>query len=72
MSNGYATTITLVVTQSSNAYIPSAVQSEGAAQTLNWQGNTIPTGTASRRDVISFSILNVSSSYVVLGQFVSF
>ena len=72
MSNGYATTITLVVTQSSNAYIPSAVQIEGAAQTLNWQGNTIPTGTASRRDVISFSILNVSSSYVVLGQFVSF
>lgn len=72
MSNGYATTITLFVTQSSNAYIPSAVQIEGAAQTLNWQGNTIPTGTASRRDVISFSILNVSSSYVVLGQFVSF
>ena len=72
MSNGYATTITLVVTQSANAYIPSAVQIEGVAQALNWQGNTTPTGTASRRDVIAFSILNVSSSYVVLGQFVSF
>jgi len=72
MSNGYATALTLVVTQSAIAYIPSAVQIEGVAQTLNWQGNTIPTGTASRRDVISFSILNVSSSYVVLGQFVSF
>jgi hypothetical protein len=72
MSNGYATTLTLVVTQSANAYIPSAVQIEGVAQTLNWQGNTTPTGTANRRDVIAFSILNVSSSYVVLGQFVSF
>jgi hypothetical protein len=72
MSNGYATTITLVVTQSSNAYIPSAIQLDGVGQTLNWQGNVTPTGTASRRDVISFSILNVSSSYIVLGQFVSF
>jgi len=72
LSNGFATSLTLVVSQSSPAYIPTAVQIEGAAQTLIWQGSTTPVGTVNKKDVISFSVLNVSSSYLVLGQFVSF
>jgi hypothetical protein len=69
---GYATTATLVMTQGATAYIPSALQIGGVAQTINWQGNSTPTGTASRIDVATFSILNNNGTYVVLGQLVGF
>jgi len=72
LASGYATSVTLVIIQGATAYIPTAVQIGGAAQTLNWQGNVVPSGTANRQDVVSFSILNVGGTYKVLGQLVSF
>ncbi len=72
LANGFATSVTLVIVQGGTAYIPTAVQIAGAAQTLNWQGNVVPSGTPNRRDVVSFSILNVGGTYTVLGQLVSF
>jgi hypothetical protein len=72
LSASYATTVTTVIAQGSTAYLPTAVQIEGSAQTLNWQGNTTPVGTANRTNVVSFSILNNGGTYIVLGQVVSF
>lgn len=72
LSASYATTVTTIIAQGSTAYLPTAVQIEGSGQTLNWQGNTTPTGTANRTNVVSFSILNNAGTYVVLGQVVSF
>jgi len=72
LATAFATNLTLLVTQSATAYIPSAVQIEGSAQTLMWQGGSAPSGTSNGQDVISFSILNNSGSYVVLGQLVGF
>ena len=72
LPSGYATSVTLVIIQGATAYIPTALQIGGAAQTLNWQGNVVPSGTANRQDVVSFSILNVGGTYKVLGQLVSF
>lgn len=72
LATAYATNLTLLVTQSATAYIPSAIQIEGSAQTLMWQGGSAPSGTSNGQDVVSFSILNNSGSYVVLGQLVGF
>ena len=72
LATAYATNLTLLVTQSSTAYIPSAIQIDGSAQTLMWQGGSAPSGTSNGQDVVSFSILNNSGSYVVLGQLVGF
>ena len=72
LDSGYGTTVTFVITQGATAYIPNALQIAGAAQTINWQGNTTPTGTASRTDVVTLSILNSSGTYLVLGQLTGF
>jgi hypothetical protein len=72
LSSGYATTFTLVINQGVTGYYPSAVQIGGAAQTILWQGNTTPTPSTSRTDVVTFSILNNSGTYTVLGQLTGF
>ena len=72
LSSTYATTVTLVIAQGATGYIPNAVQIAGSAQTINWQGNATPTPTTSRTDVVTFSILNNSGTYTVLGQLTGF
>lgn len=69
---GRATTVNIIINQGNTGYYPSAVQIGGAAQTLNWQGNTTPSVSANRTDVVTFSILNNSGSYIVLGQLTGF
>jgi hypothetical protein len=68
----YATTITIVVNQGDPAYMPTAFEIGGILQSIKWQGNATPSGTASGIDVVSFSILNDGGTYVVMGQSVSF
>ena len=72
LSSGYATAVTLVIVQGGTGYYPSAVQIGGAAQTLNWQGNATPTPSSNRTDVVTFSIINNSGTYTVLGQLTGF
>ena len=69
---GNATTVSLVISQGATAYIPTAVQIGGVAQTLNWQGGSAPSGTNNGTDVVSLSILNNGGTYIVLGQLVGF
>jgi hypothetical protein len=72
LSTNYGTTLTLVLAQGATAYIPSAVQIGGSGQTINWQGGSAPTGTVNGIDAVSFTVLEVSGTYVVLGQLVDF
>jgi len=72
LASGHATNLTIVIDQGNTAHEITAVQIGGAAQTIVWQNNNAPTGTANGVDSFSFTILKVSSSYVVLGQMVSF
>lgn len=73
LDSGYATTVTLVLNQGGTAYVANAVQIGGVAQTVSWQGSaSAPTGNANKKDVMSFSILNSSGTYTVLGQLTSF
>jgi len=75
LTNGYATSFTLVIDQGATPYIANAVQINSNTTTINWQGNTEPTGTANRKDVVSFSILKTganSNSVIILGQLTGF
>lgn len=72
LANNYATAVTLVVSQGASGYYANAVQIGGSAQTLNWVNNTTPTASSNRVDVITFSILNISGTYTVLGQLTGF
>jgi hypothetical protein len=72
LDSGYATTITLIIVQGGTGYYPNALQIGGASQTINWQNNTTPTPSTNRTDVVSFSIVNNSGTYTVLGQLTGF
>jgi hypothetical protein len=72
LASGYATTVSLIITQGGTGYYPNAVQIGGVAQTINWQGNTNPTVSTNRTDVVTFSIINNSGTYIVLGQVTGF
>ena len=68
----YATNLTVIINQGATPYEVTAVQIGGAAQTIEWQGGSQPTGNANGIDAFSFTILNDGGSYVVLGQMVDF
>jgi len=68
----YGTNITVIINQGATPYEVTAVQIGGAAQTINWQGGSAPTGNANGIDSFSFTILNDGGTYVVLGQMVDF
>ena len=72
MAAEYATNITVIINQGATPYEVTAVQIGGAAQTINWQGGSAPTGNANGIDAFSFTILNDGGTYVVLGQMVDF
>jgi len=68
----YGTNLTVIIDQGNTQYEITAVQIDGVAQTIVWQGNSAPTGTANGVDSFSFTILNDGGTYVVLGQMVAF
>jgi hypothetical protein len=72
LSTTYATAITLIIVQGGTGYYPNIVQIGGVAQTIKWQANTNPTPSTSRTDVVTFSIINNSGTYSVLGQLTGF
>ena len=60
--------VTVITTQGSTAYIPSAFEIDGSAQTIRWVGGVTPTGTANKIDIFSFTLIRQSSSWTVLAQ----
>ena len=68
----YATNVTIIINQGATPYEVTAVQIGEAAQTIEWQGGSAPTGNANGIDSFSFTILNDGGTYVVLGQMVDF
>lgn len=76
LATGEATSISLVMVQGATARMPTAVQIAGTSTgvTLLWQGSaSAPSGSASRTEVVSFSILcTATNAYTVLGMLTSF
>ena len=67
-TNNRVYTPTVILSQSSPAYIVSVVQVDGVGQTINWSSGITPTGNASKQDVFGFSLIRSGSAYKVLGQ----
>lgn len=68
LTTGYITQLRLIIVQGVTPRVPTAVQIDGAAQTLLWKDNLPPSGNASKRDVVLFTISNIGGSYIVLGE----
>jgi hypothetical protein len=68
LSSGKATNITCVIVQGMTPYTINQIQIGGVAQTLNWLNNSQPSGDAGNIDIFSFSVINNSSTYTVLGS----
>ena len=71
-TNDRVYTPTVILSQSSPAYIVSVVQVDGVGQTINWANNVTPIGVANKQDVFGFSLIRSGSAYKVLGQMSSF
>ena len=67
-TNNRIITPTVILSQSSPAYIVSIVQIDTVAQTINWANGTTPTGNANKQDVFGFSLIRSGSAWKVLGQ----
>ena len=72
LASGKATNLTLVLAQGATPRLPTMGTIDGSSVTFSWQGNVTPTPTASRTDVVTFSVINSSGTYLVYGQLVSF
>lgn len=72
LSQQYATTVTFLIDQGGTGYYPDEVQIASVQQTIKWEGNTTPTPSTARTDVVTFSILNDAGTYTVLGQLTGF
>ena len=75
LTEGYATSLTLVISQGGTGYIANTVQIGGSSTTIKWQGNTEPTPNVNSVDVISFSVIKTGAGdgdVIVLGQLSTF
>jgi len=68
-TNDRAIGVTLVLAQGVTPYMSTALQIDGSAQTIKWVNNTTPTGTASKVDIVGFSLIRTGSTWTVLGQY---
>jgi hypothetical protein len=64
--------VTLVLSQGATPYIPSSIQINGSSQTVKWLNGEVPIGNSNSIDVISFSLMRVSSGWIVLGSLTRF
>lgn len=73
LANNTVSAVSFVINQGGTPYITTSnVQIGGANSTINWQSGLTPSGTASKKDVVTLSIFNSSGTYLVLGQLTSF
>jgi len=72
-TNSRTISIALILNQGGTAYMPTAVQIDGSAQTILWQGGSAPSGTASGVDVVSFTLVrSTSGAWSVIGSGTSY
>jgi plastocyanin len=71
-TNDRTVAVVLVLNQGATARIPSAVQIDSVAQNILWQGGLIPTGTANRVDVVSFTLIRTGSAWTVIGALTTY
>jgi hypothetical protein len=71
-TNNRATSVVLVLVQGATPRLPTTVQVDGVTQTIEWQGATVPTGTANQIDLVSFTLIRTDSAWTVLGSLTTY
>ena len=74
LANGNATTLVLVLVQNASPFAPTSnVQLGSSTNTaVSWLAGLTPVATASIKEVLYYSVVNVSGTYTVLGQLIDF
>jgi hypothetical protein len=67
-TNNRNITLTLILAQGATPYYPTAVQIDGAAQTVNWLGST---PRANNTEIITFTLIRTGSTWRVTGSIAS-
>lgn len=67
-TNDRSIVVSLILDQGATPYIPNALQIDGSSQTINWVGGSTPTPLANKKELVSFILMRLSSSWVVLGS----
>jgi len=67
-TNNRAITVALILDQGATAYIPNAIQIDGVAQTIQWSGGSVPSGTNNYTDIVNFTLIRSASAWTVLGS----
>jgi DNA-binding beta-propeller fold protein YncE len=63
----------LVLVQGSTAYIPSALQIDGSAQTIKWANGVTPSGNPNKVDIATFTLIRTGAAWAqALGTYSSF
>lgn len=63
---------TLILIQGGTPFNATGVQINGTGFTINWAGGVVPSGRASKIDVVTFFIYNIGGTFAVTGQMSSF
>lgn len=71
-TNNRSIVVSLILEQGATPYIPNALQIDGSSQTINWVGGATPTPIANKKELVSFVLVRVSSSWTVLGSITTF
>ena len=71
-TNDRAMVATLILIQGGTAYLPTAVQIGGVAQTINWLNTASPTGNANKKDVVTFTFVRTGSAWTTFGLLASY
>lgn len=72
LEDGLATGVSMILVQGATAFIPTAIEIDGASQTILWLGGSQPTGTVNGVDLVQFTVLQSGVSYTVLAQLVAY
>jgi hypothetical protein len=71
-TTGRTFALTHIIDQGATPRIPTTLQINSASITINWAGNVAPSGSANRRNIISFFITNAAGTFIcsaVLGSY---
>ena len=69
VTNNRVITATTIISQGTTAYLPTSVQIESVPQSIRWvSGNAPIGGNASKFDVVSFTLIRTSNSWIVMAS----
>jgi hypothetical protein len=67
-TNGKTTSVVLIINQDATPRMPTTIQIEGVATTVNWLSGTAPSGNASQVDALSLTLIRLNDTWTVLGS----